>query len=67
MSSSSFGSGMNMGGMSYYNPNYSNFNTGESSQSSLGTGQGQNTKKIPNPSNYKIVKCKNFEKGKLDT
>lgn len=23
-----------------------------------------NAKKLPNPSNYKIVKCKNFEKGK---
>lgn len=22
-----------------------------------------NHKKVPNPSNYKIVKCKNFEKG----
>jgi hypothetical protein len=22
-------------------------------------------KKMPNPSNYKIVKCKNFEMGKL--
>jgi hypothetical protein len=21
-------------------------------------------KKLPNPTNYKIVKCKNFEKGK---
>ena len=27
-------------------------------------GQGQQ-KKIPNPQNYKIVKCKNFEKGKI--
>ncbi len=24
-----------------------------------------NSKKIPNPTNYKIVKCKNFEKGKI--
>lgn len=24
-----------------------------------------NNKKVPNPSNFKIVKCKNFEKGKL--
>ncbi len=23
-----------------------------------------NNKKIPNPQNFKIVKCKNFEKGK---
>ena len=23
-----------------------------------------NAKKLPNPTNYKIVKCKNFEKGK---
>lgn len=23
------------------------------------------TKKLPNPANYKIVKCKNFERGKL--
>lgn len=24
-----------------------------------------NTKKIPNPANFKIVKCKNFERGKV--
>jgi len=23
-----------------------------------------NNKKLPNPSNYKIVKCKNYERGK---
>jgi hypothetical protein len=23
-----------------------------------------NAKKLPNPANYKIVKCKNYEKGK---
>ena len=27
-------------------------------------GLGQNQKKVPNPANFKIVKCKNFEKGK---
>lgn len=27
------------------------------------SGQGQ--KKIPNPTNFKIVKCKNFDKGKI--
>lgn len=27
-------------------------------------GSSQNQKKVPNPANFKIVKCKNFEKGK---
>jgi hypothetical protein len=39
------------------NSSYGNtFNTGNTTQSFQ--------KKTPNPSNYKIVKCKNFEKGK---
>jgi hypothetical protein len=29
-----------------------------------GNSQG-GQKKVPNPANFKIVKCKNFEKGKL--
>ena len=33
----------------------------------MGTGNtgGQSVKKPANPSNFKIVKCKNFERGKL--
>lgn len=42
------------------NPNMGQFN--------LNMGDKQNVsnpvKKMPNPSNYKIVKCKNYEMGK---
>jgi len=37
--------------------------------SNMNLGQDMNlnngAKKLPNPSNFKIVKCKNFERGNL--
>lgn len=46
---SSMMNGNDFGFMNNNNPNNNNFN---------------NNKKLPNPANFKIVKCKNFEKGK---
>ena len=37
------------------NPNFNNTSSDD---------QSSPNKKIPNPQNYKIVKCKNFDRGK---
>lgn len=38
---------------------------GNSNQMMMGDPM-QSMKKVPNLTNYKIVKCKNFEKGKIN-
>lgn len=37
---------------------------GNFGQQSGNDGGFRGEKKVPNPGNYKIVKCKNFERGK---
>ncbi len=49
--------GGNTGGNMNNNQNYSQHSDGN---------QNQNQKKVPNPANFKIVKCKNFDKGRLN-
>jgi len=44
------------------------FNPNMGGMGSMGGGMGgfrPNQKKIPNPANFKIVKCKNYERGKF--
>ena len=57
----------NLGNMSMQNmggqPLFYQQNIPQNMQMTNDLGQSQVNKKIPNPQNYKIVKCKNFEKG----